>query len=70
MEVKVLVEYDSLIDKLHIKNSKGTEWRLVTRQPELYLSSIMGATFGELFKCHFQHSKERELKFKLTFEQL
>lgn len=70
MEVEVIVEYDALVDELHIENSKGAEWRLFTHHPEIFLSSIIGATFGELFKNHFQNSRENELKFKLTFKEL
>lgn len=70
MNINVLVKYDAIKDNLHVENSNGTEWNFTTQQPELYLSSIIGATFGELFKGYFARSSRPELKFKLTFEQL
>ena len=70
MNVNVLVKYDALEDELQIENSNGVEWNVTTRHPEIYLSSMIGATFGELFKGNFAHSRETELKFRLTFEKL
>lgn len=67
MSVEVYVDYDKYTDELYIKTSKGVEWRLFTSSPEIHLSSLMGATFGELFNKYFQH--ETEIFFKLTFEK-
>lgn len=70
MKVEIIASYDEEERILSVKNEHGVEWKIGTVLPTLYLSTLIGTSFGIAvmgkmdFSTHFQH------KFKLTIEEL
>lgn len=70
MKVEIVASYDEEKRILRVKNENGVEWEIGTELPSVYLSTLIGSSFGIAvmakmdFSAHFQH------KFKLTVEEL
>lgn len=70
MKVEFIATYDEEKRILRVKNEHGVEWIFGTDLPSVYLSTLIGSSFGITvlakmdFSSHFQH------KFKLTIEEL
>lgn len=70
MKVEIIATYDEEARILRVKNEHGVEWEIGTELPSVYLSTLIGSSFGIAvmakmdFSGHFQH------KFKLTVEEL
>ena len=70
MKVEIIASYDEKERILKVKNEHDVEWRIETGLPEVYLSSLIGASFSINVKAGIDASRSYKHKYKLTIEKL
>lgn len=70
MNVKIIATYDSKKSILRVKNEHDVEWETQTSFPEVYLSSLIGASFAIKVKGALENSVINHNAYKLTIEEI
>ena len=70
MNVTITASYDIENRILRVKNEHGVEWETETSFPEIYLSSLVGASFAINAKGAFHNPYRNKAKYKLTIEEI
>ena len=70
MKVEIFATYDEEKRILRVKNEHGVEWKIGTEFPSVYLSSLIGSSFGIAVMTIMDFSSHLQHKFKLTIEEL
>lgn len=70
MKVEFITSYDEEEHILSVKNEHGVEWKFGTELPTVYLSTLIGTSFGIAVEGKIDVSDRFLHKFKLTIEEL
>lgn len=70
MKVEIIATYDSKKRILRVKNEHDVKWETETIFPEVYLSSLVGASFAINVKGALENSVKNNNTYKLTIEEL
>lgn len=70
MKVEIIATYDSKKRILRVKNEHDVEWETTTSYPDMYLSSLVGASFALKIKDALTNSEKTHNAYKLTIEEI
>lgn len=70
MKVEIIASYDRKKRILRVKNEHDVEWEYTTSHPDVYLSTLVGASFALKIKGALEKSALTHNAYKLTIEEI